>query len=87
MNRTNTILLAPTEGQERELQTLAEASARLWNLANYGRRQALFKNQRTPTYAQQCKHLKDADAFKQLGTCKAQALLMKLREAWEVSAA
>ncbi|MGB9023175.1 MAG: transposase, partial [Candidatus Bathyarchaeia archaeon] len=82
MNRTNTILLAPTEAQEQELQTLAEASARLWNMANYERRQTLFKDQRTPSYAQQCKQLKDADAFKQLGTCKAQAVLMKLREAW-----
>ncbi len=82
MNRTNTILLAPTREQEQELLGLAEASARLWNMANYERRQALFKNQRTPTYAQQCKHLKDGDTFKQLGTCKAQAVLMKLGEAW-----
>ena len=82
MNRTNTILLVPTQPQERQLRSLAEASARLWNLANYERRQTLFKGQRVFTYAQQCKHLKDTSAFKQLGTCKAQAVLMKLREAW-----
>ncbi|MGB9022397.1 MAG: transposase [Candidatus Bathyarchaeia archaeon] len=82
MNRTNTILLTPTHEQEQQLRSLAEASARLWNMANYERRQALFKSQRNLTYAQQCKRLKDADAFKQLGTCKAQAVLMKLREAW-----
>ena len=82
MQRTNTVLLTPTREQEQQLRSLAEASARLWNLANYERRQALFKSQRAFTYAQQCKHLKDADAFKQLGTCKAQAVLMKLREAW-----
>ncbi|MGB9022878.1 MAG: transposase, partial [Candidatus Bathyarchaeia archaeon] len=82
MQRTNTVLLTPTCEQDQQLRSLAEASARLWNLANYERRQALFKGQRVPTYAQQCKRLKDADAFKQLGTCKAQAVLMKLREAW-----
>lgn len=53
------------------------------NMANYERRQALFfQNSWTPTYAHQCRRFKDADAFKQLGTCKAQALLAKLREAW-----
>ena len=82
MQRTNTVLLTPTREQEQQLRSLAEASARLWNMANYERRQALFKSQRAFTYAQQCKHLKDTDTFKQLGTCKAQALLMKLREAW-----
>jgi len=82
VQRTNTVLLTPTREQEQQLRSLAEASARLWNMANYERRQALFKSQRAFTYAQQCKHLKDTDTFKQLGTCKAQALLMKLREAW-----
>ncbi|MGB9024101.1 MAG: transposase [Candidatus Bathyarchaeia archaeon] len=82
MNRTNMVLLMPTCEQDQQLRSLAEASARLWNLANYERRQTLFKGQRAFTYAQQCKHFKDTSAFKQLGTCKAQALLMKLREAW-----
>jgi putative transposase len=82
MQRTNTVLLTPTWERDQQLRSLAEASARLWNMADYERRQALFKSQRVPNYAQQCKHLKDADAFKQLGTCKAQAVLMKLREAW-----
>jgi len=35
-----------------------------------------------PSYAAQCKSLKTTEAFKRLGTCKAQALLSKLREAW-----
>jgi len=82
VQRTNTVLLTPTCEQDQQLRSLAEASARLWNLANYERRQTLFKSQQVPTYAQQCKRLKDADTFKQLGTCKAQAVLMKLREAW-----
>jgi putative transposase len=77
------VLLMPTGEEEQQLRSLAEASARLWNMANYERRQALFfQNSWTPTYAHQCRCFKDADAFKQLGTCKAQALLAKLREAW-----
>ena len=79
---SNTVLLTPTCEQDQQLRSLAEASARLWNMANYERRQTLFKSQQVPNYAQQCKRLKDADAFKQLGTCKAQAVLMKLREEW-----
>ena len=82
MQRTNTVLLTPTCEQDQQLRSLAEASARLWNMANYERRQTLFKSQRVPTYAQQCKRLKNTNVFKQLGTCKAQAVLMKLREAW-----
>jgi len=59
VQRTNTVLLRPTCEQDQQLRSLAEASARLWNMANYERRQALFKSQRVPTYAQQCKRLKD----------------------------
>jgi hypothetical protein len=65
------VLLTPTGEEEQQLRSLAEASARLWNMANYERRQALFFQKWTPTYAHQCKRFKDADAFKQLGTCKA----------------
>ena len=49
MQRTNTVLLTPTCEQEQQLRSLAEASARLWNLANYERRQTLFKSQQVPT--------------------------------------
>jgi len=82
MNRTNTVLLTPTYEQEQQLRSLAEASARLWNMANYERRQAYFTGMRVPSYENQWRTFKDADAFKQLGTCKGQALLLKLREAW-----
>ncbi len=82
MQRTNMVLLAPTEAQEQELRSLAEASARLWNMANYEQRQAYFAGQRVPSYENQWRTFKDSEAFKQLGTCKGQALLLKLREAW-----
>jgi putative transposase len=52
-------------------------------MANYARRQALFfQNGWRLTYPQQCRRFKDTDAFKRLGTCKAQALLAKLDESW-----
>jgi len=82
MNRTNIVLLTPTCEQEQQLRSLAETSARLWNMANYERRQAYFAGMRVPTYENQWRTFKDADAFKRVGTCKGQALLIKLREAW-----
>jgi len=82
MNRTNTIMLVPTEAQEQELYALADASAQLWNMANYERRQAHFVGGRVPSYESQWRRFKDTEAFKRVGTCKGQALLLKLREAW-----
>jgi putative transposase len=82
MLRTNTVLLHPSEEQEMELRKLAEASARLWNRANYQRRQTFFGHRRTPSYPFQCSYFKDDPDFKLLGTCKSQALLQKLAEAW-----
>jgi putative transposase len=82
MQRTNTILLTPTEAEEQELHALADASARLWNMANYDRRQAYFTGSRVPSYENQWRTFKDSEPFKRTGTCKGQALLHKLREAW-----
>jgi len=82
MQRTNTILLAPTEAEEQELRALADASARLWNMANYERRQAYFTARRVPSYENQWRIFKESEPFRRIGTCKGQALLHKLREAW-----
>jgi putative transposase len=82
MNRTNTILLTPTPSQERELRALADASAQLWNMANYERRQAYFTDGRAPSYENQWRTFKGSEPFKRIRTCKGQALLLKLREAW-----
>jgi len=82
MKRTNTVLLTPTEVQEQELYALADASAQLWNMANYDRRQAYFTGSRVPSYENQWRIFKDSEPFKRIGTCKGQALLLKLREAW-----
>jgi len=82
MLRTNIVLLHPSPSGVRELHRLSEASAKLWNKANYQRRQAFFNNRSTPSYPYQCNYFKDDPDFKLLGTCKAQALLQKLAEAW-----
>jgi len=82
MQRTNTILLTPTEAEEQELHALADASAQLWNMATYERRQAYYTGNRVPSYENQWRTFKDSEPFKRIGTCKGQALLLKLREAW-----
>jgi hypothetical protein len=67
MQRSNTILLAPTEAEEQELHALADASARLWNMANYERRQAYFTaGSRVPSYENQWRTFKDSEPFKRI---------------------
>jgi putative transposase len=79
--RTSTVLLKPTDTQP--LSEFAEQSAILWNIANHKRRKAFFKHRKSPSYATQCRELKNTEPFRKLGTCKAQALLSKLNEAWQ----
>lgn len=83
MLRTSTVLLRPAAEEERKLQELAEASSVLWNIANYERRGAFFEHSKVPSYSTQCRSLKNTEAFRRLGTCKAQALLQKLDESWK----
>lgn len=78
--RTSTVLLKPATDET--LREIAEQSAILWNIASFERRKAWHEHAKMPSYANQCKLLKTTGAFKRLGTCKAQALLSKLREAW-----
>ena len=74
------MLLKPTTDEL--LREYAENSAILWNIASFERRKAWHEHVKMPSYASQCKTLKTSESFKKLGTCKAQALLSKLREAW-----
>ena len=85
MLRANTLLLHPSQEQGKTLILLSEASSRLWNRANYQRRQAFFSHSTRPTYAFQSNHFKDNTDYKLLGTCKSQALLQKLDEAWRAT--
>jgi putative transposase len=81
--RTNTVLLKPTPEQEAMLYSLLEHSARLWNTANYERRQVLFGRLDAPnSYSAQCRRFKTNEHFVALGTGKAQGILQKLRDAW-----
>jgi putative transposase len=79
--RTSTVLLKPTDTQP--LSGYAEQSAILWNVANYERRKAFYEHKKIPSYTVQCRELKHIESFEKLGTCKAQALLSKLNEAWQ----
>lgn len=81
--RTSTVLLRPTGEQDVELRKLADASSGLWNMAVYERRQAFFKRSKMPSYGRQYHEFRDTRQFRALGTCKGQALLMKLAEAWD----
>jgi len=78
--RTSSVVLKPSS--DVLLKGYAEDSAILWNTANFERRKAWHEHLKMPSYADQCRVLKMSEAFKRLGTCKAQALLSKLREAW-----
>jgi len=79
--RASTVLLKPAE--DAQLREYAEQSAVLWNMGNYGRRKAFYGHGRMPSYATQCRELKYTEPFKKLRTCKAQALLSRLNEAWQ----
>ena len=74
------MLLKPTTDEL--LREYAENSAILWNIASFERRKAWHEHVKMSSYASQCKTLKTLESFKKLGTCKAQALLSKLRDAW-----
>jgi len=80
--RTSTVLLHPSEEQDARLRSLAAASSKLWNMANYDRRQAFFAHTKMPTYNSQFHKFKNSEPYRKLGTCKSQALLRKLNEAW-----
>ena len=82
MLRTSSVLLKPTDTQLRQLGEYAEQSASLWNMANYERRKAFCEHKKAESYVTQCRELKQTEPFRKLGTCKAQALLAKLNEAW-----
>lgn len=66
------------EQQHGVLDRMAFACTKLWNTANYGRRQAWERAGRIPSYAQQCKQLKDNPWARLLQSQSAQAVLQKL---------
>lgn len=80
MLRTS-VLLKPTPNVR--VSEYAEQAAIIWNIASYQRRRAFYEHMRGPSYVAQCRELEHTEPFKRLGTCKAQALLSKLNEAWQ----
>lgn len=83
MIRTSVVLLKPTTEQENVSFELLEHSARLWNSANYERRQVFFKKLDAPnSYSGQCRRFRTNEHFVALGNGMGQALLQKLRDSW-----
>ena len=70
--------LEVNDAQHRVLDRMAFACTKLWNTANYERRQAWGKTGKIPSYVQQCKRLKDNPWARLLQSQSAQAVLQKL---------
>jgi putative transposase len=64
--------------QHRVLDRMAFACTKLWNTANYERRQAWEKTGKIPSYVQQCEQLKGNPWARLLQSQSAQAVLQKL---------
>jgi putative transposase len=64
--------------QHHVLDRMAFACTKLWNTANYERRQTWEETGKIPSYAQQCKQLKDNPWARLLQSQSAQAVLQKL---------
>jgi putative transposase len=64
--------------QHKVLDRMAFACTKLWNTANYERRQAWGRTGKIPSYARQCKQLKDNPWARLLQSQSAQAVLQKL---------
>jgi len=82
MRRTNSFRLRPTSKQRETLFERLEASAYLFNEANYAKRQSLFKESKLPTQFDLCKGLKESKNFRKLGTGQSQELMAKVDESW-----
>jgi putative transposase len=82
MRRTNSFRLRPTPKQRETLFERLEASAYLFNEANYAKRQCLFKDKKLPTQYELCKYLKTSKNFRTLGTAQSQELIAVVDESW-----
>ncbi|MGO0862624.1 hypothetical protein, partial [Clostridioides difficile] len=80
---TKKIIYNPTELELNALNSLAFSSARLWNIANYEKKN--YKKlgfSEFPNWYEQKKRLKDEFWFKNLPSQTAQDILDKLNKSW-----
>ena len=82
MIRTNTIELTPTKQQTRILKALLVRSSAMWNIGNYEKQQAFFKESQIPPSYKLAKIFKTHPLYKALGSAYSQQILNKLQEAW-----
>ncbi|NJA70223.1 transposase, partial [Clostridioides difficile] len=81
---TKKIIYNPTELELNVLNSLAFSSARLWNIANYEKKN--YKKlgfSEFPNWYEQKKRLKDEFWFKNLPSQTAQDILDKLQKSWK----
>ena len=82
MIRTNIIEIKPAKKQTRILKEILVRSSAMWNLGNYKKRQAFFKNSQIPSSYKLAEMLKTHPLYKVLGSAYAQQILNKLQQAW-----
>lgn len=83
MRCTLKLKLRVTEPQAQILEKMAWISTKLWNTANWERRDQWETTGRIPNYAAQCTDLKDNHWYKLLHSQSAQGVLKKLDEAYK----
>ncbi len=83
MRRTLKLKFQVTKPQAKILEKLALVSTKLWNTANWERRDQWDKTGIIPNYAAQCTDLKENRWYKLLHSQSAQGVLKKLDEAYK----
>ncbi|MFX0066752.1 MAG: RNA-guided endonuclease InsQ/TnpB family protein [Candidatus Hermodarchaeota archaeon] len=82
MLRTLKLKFRVNKKQARVLSRMSYVCTKLYNIANYERREVWNNQGNIPTYADQCKSLKTNPWYKQLHSQSAQGVLKKLDEAY-----
>ncbi|MFX1535079.1 MAG: RNA-guided endonuclease InsQ/TnpB family protein [Promethearchaeota archaeon] len=83
MRRTLKLKFRVTESQAKILEKMAFVCTKLWNTANWERRDQWNKTGVIPNYAAQCTNLKENHWYKLLHSQSAQGVLKKLDEAYK----
>jgi len=83
VRRINIYRVLPDRERRRLLRILGDRCAALWNLAQHRCRQALFANDRIPSYGDLCVQLITDAAYQALPSDIAQEVLKKVAESWK----
>jgi putative transposase len=83
MLRTHKLTVRITGKKAKILGAMGYAGTKLWNTANWERRDQWAKTGEMPNYAEQASELKTNKWYKQLPSQTAQAILEKLEQAYK----